>query len=85
MKYDAESHMTTLEDVKSFFSYLVHERHCNFHPDDDFAGYVYYADRRILFSAEEAAIFNRLMNESFGVCAQNRVSIYDLSFEAQKA
>ena len=37
MIYNNESHIKSVEDVKTFFHHLVDQRKVNFHPDDDFA------------------------------------------------
>ena len=81
MKYDSSSHITNIDEVRAFFQYLVNERGCNFHPDDDFAEYVSNADGSPTFSKEEIASFNRLMDECFTVCAESNESIYDIGLE----
>ena len=35
MIYNNESHIKSVEDVKTFFHHLVDERKVNFHPDDE--------------------------------------------------
>ena len=84
MKYDNSVHIITLEEVRTFFQYLVNERGCNFHPDDDFAEYVCNADGSPTFTEEEIPCFNRLMDECFTVCADSNESIYDLGLEVLK-
>ena len=44
MGYSANSHIESIKDVETFFHHLIDERKVNFHPDDDFADYVCYAD-----------------------------------------
>ena len=84
MKYDSSSHITNIDEVRAFFLYLVNERGCNFHPDDDFAEYVFNADGSPMFSEEEIVFFNRLMGECFAVCADSNESIYELGMEVLK-
>lgn len=80
MTYNNESHIRAVEDVKAFFHHLVEERKVNFHPDDDFADYICYADKTPTFTKEEVAIYNRLMDEAFDVCETKGVDIYDIGF-----
>lgn len=68
MKYNVDSHILSVDDVKLFFHHLINERKVNFHPDDDFANYVSLKDHTPTFSDEEVKIYNRLMDESFEVC-----------------
>ena len=68
MTYNNKSNLRSVEDVKAFFHHLVEERKVNFHPDDDFADYICYADKTPTFTKEEVAIYNRLMDEAFDVC-----------------
>ena len=70
----------TIEDVKSFFTDLVYKLHLNFHPDDPFEDYV-MEDGRPLFTQQEAAIFETLMNECFNVCDKADVDIYEIGME----
>ena len=50
MNYNETSHIKTPADVKVFFHHIVFEKHVSFHPDDDFADYVYFADRTHVFN-----------------------------------
>lgn len=79
MKYNSESHINTVDQVKEFFDYLAMERKVNFHPDDDFSDYINLSTNEPTFNAEEVAIFNNLMDESFVVCESNQTDIYQLS------
>ena len=81
MVYTEQTTITSVEEVKDFFSYLVFERHCNFHPDDDFTEYVFKSDNTPMFNSNEVILFNRLMDECFTVCDKQGISIYDLGIE----
>lgn len=81
MMMNEESHITTMADVKAFFHHLADERKLNFHPDDDFASYVSFDDKKPLFSDEEVIMYNRLMEESFDTCKAAGVDIYELSLQ----
>ena len=78
MKYNVDSHILSVDDVKMFFNHLIDERKVNFHPDDDFADYVCYADNTSSFTSDEVEIYNRLMDESFDVCKKAKVDIYEI-------
>ena len=78
MGYSANSHIESIKDVETFFHHLIDERNVNFHPDDDFADYVCYADNTSSFTSDEVEIYNRLMDESFDVCKKAKVDIYEI-------
>ncbi len=78
MNYCENSHVRTADDVKAFFHHLVYERKVNFHPDDDFAEYISHEDKSPSFSAGEVNLYNRLMKESFDVCENAKVDIYEI-------
>ena len=80
MNYNETSHIKTPADVKVFFHHIVCEKHVSFHPDDDFADYVYFADRTPVFNEQEVMLYNRLMDESFDACASNTL----MSFEEMR-
>lgn len=73
--------ITTIEDVKAFAKYLTNDLLLNFHPDDDFSFYVNYETKEPIFSPEEAAKYNALMNECFDVCEKANVDVYEVMGE----
>ncbi len=81
MKYNNDSKIATIDDVKEFFHHLVCECNLNFHPNDRFEDYVSCGDGSNTFSQEECAVYNRLMDESFDVCEKNGVDIYAIGLE----
>lgn len=81
MKYNVDSHILSVDDVKLFFHHLINERKVNFHPDDDFANYVSLKDHTPTFSDEEVKIYNRLMDESFEVCEKASIDIYSIGMD----
>lgn len=81
MSINEESHITTIADVESFFHHLVDERKVNFHPDDDFAKYISLDDKTPMFTDEEVAVYNRLMEESFDACEAAGADIYKLGIQ----
>lgn len=84
MQYNRESKIATVSDVKDFFLHLVCERSLYFCPDDRFEGYISSHDGKRLFTQEECAIYNRLMDESFDVCEKNGADIYAIGLETYK-
>lgn len=81
MTYNNDSHIGSAEDVKAFFHHLVDERKVNFHPDDDFADYICYDDKTPTFTKEEVELYNRLMDESFDVCENEGIDIYEIGLQ----
>ena len=81
MTYNANSHIMTVKDVETFFHHIVFERKVNFHPDDMFEDYVSCEGGINTFTIEECAIYNRLMDESFAVCKNKGVDIYEIGLE----
>ena len=81
MNYCENSHVRAVNDVKAFFHHLVYERKVNFHPDNDFADYISEEDKSPTFSADEINLYNRLMKESFDVCENEKVDIYEISLK----
>lgn len=80
MTYDRDSHIKSVEDVKTFFHHLVDERKLNFHPDDDFVDYVSYEEKTPTFTKEEVEVYNQLMEESFSACDVAGIDIYEIGF-----
>ena len=67
----------SVDQVKTFFTYLVEVDNLSFHPDDDFNDYELQAPELI-------DLYNRLMDESHDVCEENEVDIYEIAFEVLK-
>lgn len=74
------SQITTIEDVKVFTKMLVAEG-TNVHPDEDFRNYVNTESGADTYTPEEAALRNKLMNESFQVCEESDEDIYNIMQE----
>lgn len=68
----------TIDDVRTFFQQLLEEG-LNFHPDEDFTNYINCETREDTYSTEETDLRNRLMDEAFVVCEQNKVCIYEIA------
>lgn len=81
MTYNIDSHIKSVEDVKTFFHHLVSERKLNFHPDDDFADYISYEDKTPSFTKDEVILYNRLMEEGFIACEKSGIDIYAIGLE----
>lgn len=80
--YTEVDHINTVEEVEAFFDHIVKERKINFHPDNNFEDYVSIETHEPSFTPEECAIYNRLMNESFAICDQSNVDIYEIGIKA---
>ena len=81
MTYNIDSHIKSVEDVKTFFHHLVSERKLNFHLDDNFADYINYEDKTPSFTEDEVTVYNRLMEESFIVCEKVGIDIYAVGLD----
>lgn len=81
MKYDNESHITTVKEVETFFDFLMEDRKVNFHPDTPFEDYICVETKEPSFTQEEVKLYNRLMDESFAVCEAEGVDIYGIGCE----
>ena len=68
------------ENIKTFFNELLAED-LNFHPDDRFEDYINYETKEPTYTEEEAALRNRLLEESFDVCEKDGADIYELCIE----
>ena len=79
-----ESKIVTVADVKEFFNHLVNERQVVFHPDDPFEDYKFEGGKGV-FTQDEYAVYNRLMNNSFEACEKNRTDIYALGLELMQS
>lgn len=66
-----------IDQVKTFFTYLVEVDNLSFHPDDDFNDYDLQAPELI-------DLYNRLMDESHNVCEENGVDIYEIAIDCIK-
>lgn len=81
MTYTSDSHIMSVKDVKTFFHHIVSERKVNFHPDDMFEDYVSCEGGINTFTLGECAVYNRLMDESFAICENEGVNIYEIGLE----
>ena len=80
--YAHDSHITTAEEVKAFFRHIVFDLDINFHPDDDFKGYVDRDGNRTMDDAK-AELYNRLMCEAFEVCGNGDL-VYEIGYDVLK-
>ena len=75
------SHITTIDEVKAFFTQMVTIVGEEWHPDDDYLSYKNPKTREPLFTPEEAQVYNGLQRECFAVCEAADVDVYDLGWE----
>ena len=78
-KYNHNSHITTVEEVKEFFRHIVYDLDINFHPDDDFRDYVDRDGNRTMDDAQ-AELYNRLMDEAFDACDGEEM-VYEIGYD----
>lgn len=78
MTYTQQSHIQSVKDIKAFFRYLVQERKITLQPDYLFEKYVSEETGERVFSDEECALFDRLMDEAFAVCEKLNADIYEI-------
>ncbi|MDO3643490.1 hypothetical protein [Mucilaginibacter sp. L3T2-6] len=69
-----------LEDVTTFFHDLIEEG-VNAHPDELFENYVSMETGEPVFTAEQAAHRDLLMETSFNLCEKAGIDIYDMMQE----
>ena len=79
--YTSTDHITSVEDVRTFFHHLTDERNLNFHPDDDFRDYIHLETHVPSFTDEECDTYNRMMDESLAVCEAANADIYEIGLE----
>ncbi len=70
--------INTINDVKSFAKHLVQVEKLSFHPDDAFDDYIKFENNEPFYTTEEAMLRNSLMDDSFRVCDDNNVEIYEI-------
>lgn len=83
MRYNKDSHINNVDDVRKFFHYIVEDRNVNFNPDDMFEDYM-LSDGTTAFTPEECEIYNRLVEESFDICEKEEFDIYEIGLDILK-
>ena len=84
MKYNDDSRIATVDDVKESFHHLVNDRMVIFHPDDRFEDYVSREDVSKTFTHNECAVYNHLVDECFEMCKKNGADIYAIGLELMR-
>jgi hypothetical protein len=64
------THISTLQDVKTFVHILMEEENLNFHPDTPFEDYIFLSSEKPVYSKEEAGTRNNLLNQAFKLGTQ---------------
>lgn len=57
--------ISSADDVRRFFRWLLRYQGLNFHPDTDFNNYVQYRTGRRIYGPREAFRLNKLMEQAF--------------------
>ena len=79
--FDINQHITSLSEVEAFARYLYDEAKVAFHPDEPFEDYVSTGSDNYAFTEAEAKILNQRMDESFAVCENEDVDIYEFMMQ----
>ena len=75
--------ITTIEQVKAFFTHLVTVRSLNFNPDESFDQYVEIGgEGKATFTDEEVKVYDECMERCWNICTEQDVCIYELSMSA---
>ncbi|MCQ2253549.1 MAG: hypothetical protein MJZ61_08870 [Bacteroidales bacterium] len=78
MTYTDQSHITSIKEIKAFFKYLVRERNLALQPDSLFSTYLDPETGTPIFTQDECALFDRLMDEAFAICEKSNADIYEI-------
>ncbi|MCP4373461.1 MAG: hypothetical protein GY797_35970 [Deltaproteobacteria bacterium] len=68
----------TEADIKVFFIWLVNDQYLNFHPDTPFEDYVYYDTDDQVYTDEETALLNDMMDRCFEI----KEDVYEIGIKA---
>ena len=75
--YTSDSHILAPKEVRKLFRYLIQNREIDLHPDDTLKEGM----GTPALTADEAALFNRLIQEGFAVCQEKGANIYEFGYE----
>ena len=70
----------SIKDVE-LFAYQITKEGVSFHPDDDFNDYINFSTAEKYYNNEDINLRNKLMNQSFRVCSNLNVDIYDIMYK----
>jgi len=70
---------TLQAEVVAFLRECIDYIGLGFHPDTDFTQYIDVRNNETLYSAEQAAIYNKRMAAAFDYCEENDLDIYELA------
>lgn len=79
--FDTNQHITSLSEIEAFARYLYNDVKVAFHPDEPFEDYVNIDTDCFTFTNAEAEILNHRMEESFAVCKNENVDIYEFMMQ----
>ena len=71
--------INTIDNVKNFIQDVIKEG-VNFHPDTDFNDYINITTDVPLYTAQEAALRNKLLKQCFIVCSNKGAEIYEIAY-----
>ena len=71
-------------DVTGFFIHLLHDLKLNFHPDTPFDDYIDYETKQPIFSPEQCATYQEIMDSCHGWCELNGRDIYEIAMDSMQ-
>ena len=85
-KYNKDSHVMNIDEVKAFIEYIIVDCGVNWHPDDDASVYIDLETGEPSFTLEQAEIVNRMTGECFDVAEAADMDrggdwVYDYAFD----
>lgn len=85
-KYNKDSHVTNIDEVKAFIEHIIVDCKVNWHPDDDASVYIEPDTGEPTFTLEQAEIVNRMTDECFDVAEATGMDrggdwVYDYAFD----
>lgn len=85
-KYNKDSHVTNIDEVKAFIEHIIVDCKVNWHPDDDASVYIELDTGEPTFTPEQAEIVNRMTDECFDVAEAASMDrggdwVYDYAFD----
>ena len=78
MRYTEKSRILSIDDVKEFFNFLIYDCNVMLHPDERFENYADLETEKQLFTPEQCAILDHLMDMCFDVCEMAGEDIYEI-------
>lgn len=72
------------DNVRSFVEWCERDQHLNFHPDNGFEDYTHCQTDEPIYSADQAAMLNKKLEEAFAFCRAYDLDIYEIAYDVHK-